>query len=516
MTTDDAFDRLRAADPATGTRPDLGAIRAGLVAATGLPLTGLVEHDELAARRRRRTEWWRAAAAVVAVAVVGTGGYLASAHAGAGSTTAGSALPAISLDGTAGTVGGAPAASPAKGTAAGAAASSDAAVGAARGTAVMPWYGAGRTVFTGKGLSTAAGSATAWAFDASAVASAQTAARIAASLGVAGTPRVQWGSWVVGPNDGTGPTVTLDGQGNLSYNDPARDPWQCQAGSGSAEGGTVGSGSAEGGTVGSGSAGAGTLVAPAPPVASAPSSPGVASAPSSAGVSSDTVPAPSPLPGPADPTVCVTGGTPTGDAAIARARAALTTVGVDSTGAQAQVDDSNVKGTGGTGAAYVFVSFQQVVDGRLTGVSWNVALVGDGVLNLSGPIAPLVSLGSYDVISPAAAVDRLNDPRFGASGGMVYPMGAATASDAVASAPYPVASPNPDQAPVIPPAPQAGAAISWPVQHVTLVSAQLGVASIYQESGAQVLVPAYSLTDTTGATWSVVAVVDAQLDFGTK
>ncbi len=497
MTTDDAFDRLRAADPATGTRPDLGAIRAGLVAATGLPLTGLVEHDELAARRRRRAEWWRAAAAVVAVAVVGTGGYLASARASAGSTTAGNALPAISLNGTAGTGGGAPAASYPNGAAAGAAASSDAAVGAARGMASMPWYGAGRTVFTGKGLSTATGSATAWTFDASAVASAQTAARIAAALGVAGTPRVQWGSWVVGPNDGTGPTVTLDGQGNLSYGDPARDPWQCQAASGSATAGTSGSGSA----------GAGTLVAPAPPVASAPSSTGVAP---------DAVPAPSPLPGPANPTVCVTGSTPTGDAAIARARAALTTVGVDTTGAQAQVDDSNLKGTGSIGAAYVFVSFQQVVDGRLTGVSWNVALVGDGVLNLSGPIAPLVSLGSYDVISPAAAVDRLNDPRFGASGGMVYPMGTATASDAVASAPSPVASANPEQAPVIPPAPHAGAAISWPVQHVTLVSAQLGVASVYQPNGAQVLVPAYSLTDTTGATWSVVAVVDAQLDFATK
>ena len=69
---------------------------------------------------------------------------------------------------------------------------------------------------------------------------------------------------------------------------------------------------------------------------------------------------------------------------------------------------------------------------------------------------------------------------------------------------------------MVPPAPHAGAAISWPVQHVTLVSAQLGVASVYQPSGAQVLVPAYSLTDTAGATWSVVAVVDAQLDFATK
>lgn len=226
---------------------------------------------------------------------------------------------------------------------------------------------------------------------------------------------------------------------------------------------------------------------------------------------------------PANPTVCATGTTPTGDAAISRARDALTSVGIDTAGAQVRVDDSSDKAAGSTGAAFVNVSFQQVIDGRLTGVGWGVMLVGDGVQSLNGTLARLVSLGSYPVVSAAAAAERLNDPRFGAGGGVVpYAMGAPTPAIGVASSgsgvatPGAVATANPSQEPTVAPAPQPGAAIRWPVQHVTLVSAQLGVALTDQTDGTQTLVPAYVLTDTTGATWSVVAVADDRLDFAAK
>ena len=127
----------------------------------------------------------------------------------------------------------------------------------------------------GQGLSDRTGSATGYAFDASKVASADDAARLAAALGVTGTPQVQWGSWVVGPNDGSGPTVTLDGSGNLSFYDPGRDPWQCQASSSSGV-----AGSAEG-----------VLVPPAGVVASVPAVP-MPSAPAAPTM----VPVPSPSP----------------------------------------------------------------------------------------------------------------------------------------------------------------------------------------------------------------------------
>jgi hypothetical protein len=76
-----------------------------------------------------------------------------------------------------------------------------------------------------------------------------------------------------------------------------------------------------------------------------------------------------------------------------------------------------------------------------------------------------------------------------------------------------VAVDEPAQEPTVPPAPVPGAAISWPVQQVTLTSARLGLAQATLTNGAQVLVPAYELSDAAGSTWSVIAVVDSRLDF---
>lgn len=487
MTThdDEAFDRLRLADPAAGTSPDLDAIHAAVAAATGVPLAGAAApHDELAARRHRtRTRWFQVAAAVVGAAVIGTGGYLVG-GAGSGPVVAG-ALPAISLTGSNGSAasGGAEGAAGAPDSSAPMAAGKD----SARGIYPGGWYG--RTVFTGSGLSTATGSATAYGFDATSVGNAQTAARIAAALGVAGDPRVEWGSWVVGPNDGTGPSVSVYGSGTVdfSYYDPTRDPWQC---------GQTGGGS-DGSTGGGAVPPAEPKVDPSPPDAP----PGDA-----ARVEGTTAVGVATLPAPA-PGVCDPGTTPTGDAAIAEAREALTAAGIDVSAAQVAVDDSQTK-TGDTpGAAYVSVNFQQVVDGQLTGYGWWVSLVGDGVQSASGPLAPLVQLGSYDVISAAQAVDRLNDPRFGSSGGVI-----AYATDTGVAEPG-MAVAEPSQDPTIPPAATPGAAISWPVSQVTLTSARLGLAPATTVGGAQVLVPAYELTDGSGTTWSVIAVVDAQLDF---
>jgi hypothetical protein len=454
MTTDDeAFDRLRASDPALGTEPDTAAITAAVAAATGVPLAAAATEqvpDELAARRPRRTEWVRMAAAVAALAVAITGGYLAASAASGSSATAGggapNALPAITLNDTGGgdEVGNGSVMT-AEGIGSSATSPSDGAAlepltpgsQAAAGMAVKD--SGGRVVFAGQGLSTVAGSAQAWAFDASKVTTSSTAARIAKALGVAGEPRVEGGQWIVGPNDGSGSTVTLGSDGSLWFTDPRFISDQCGS---------------------------------APPVA--PVRP--------------------------DPSVCRTGTTPMGDAAVTKALAVLASIGVDTTGATAVANTGtsgwNIGKANPGWSDQAYVQVRQAVDGQETGLEWDVTLSGVGVMSIQGSVAPLVSLGDYPLISPAAAVDRLNDPRFGASGGLGSAPGAITAEGE--------ATPPP------------GASIPSPVQYVTLVSAKLGVAVTYRADGSQLLVPTYRLTDTTGGTWSVIAVADDHLDFGTN
>jgi hypothetical protein len=66
--------------------------------------------------------------------------------------------------------------------------------------------------------------------------------------------------------------------------------------------------------------------------------------------------------------------------------------------------------------------------------------------------------------------------------------------------------------PTVPPVPAAGDPIAWPVQQVTITGARLGVTLLTAPDGASLLVPAWELSDADGGTWSVVAVVDDQLD----
>lgn len=534
-----AFDRLRGADPAAGAAPDAARLAATLRAATGVDVghtdvaTGSGPAAEVARRRWRPAaapRWLQVAAAVAALAVVGGGAYALGGRTGGSSTAGATPLPAIALGGP--QVGGpqragADMAAPANGAASGSASSSSIAV-----PAPGRWWGS-RTVFTASGLSTTGGTGTARAFDAASVVSADTVRRAAKVLGVAGEPRAQWGTWTVGTLDGRGAVLTLSGDGmaTLSYSDPAWDPWTCAGEKAAANASVCG--------------------------------PNAAAA-------------------------------PTGDAAVAKVGALFHALGVDLTGTTVQVGGPQKPVMDGAGATVPTagretVTFSQVVDGQLTGVTWSATLVGSGVQSLWGPLAPLVDLGRYQVVSPAAAVERLNDPRFGAFGGGPMPMaaggvqvdsgaaepavgsatsgavpppdaastgsatsgavpsqvqpsvtapsaaassastesgssGSATSGTATAGpgivAPAPATTPGAEPTPapsstvppVAPTTPSAGSAIAWPVRHVTITSARLGLAVTTLPSGASVLVPTYQLTDAEGGTWSVIAVVDAQLD----
>ncbi|MCG7287833.1 hypothetical protein MHY85_17860 [Cellulomonas sp. ACRRI] len=470
---DEALARLRAADPAAGSRLDADALRAEVARrvaaeeATGAP--DGVEADAGAAvvplEPRRRSRWLQVAAVAAAAAVVaGAGGYALGTEGGADAVTAGAPIT-LSVPGAA-----------AEG-----AMKMDAA-GSTADMRIAPWFG-GRAVFTASGLADDAGSGHAWAFDAASVFSAETAARVAGVLGVPGDPVLQYGAWTVGSQDGSGPSLSLqpDGTAGLSYFDPTRDPWSCTASAPDQPGGGATSDGAAG-TAAEG--GAAVEVAPTPEPATLDPALVDPALPSVVGPSCD------PAAGPA----------PTGDAATSAARDLIGALGVDPDGFQYEVVDTG-------DARSSAVTAYQVLDGQQTGLTWSVTLVADGVQSLYGSLAPLVDLGEYPVVGAATAVERLNDPRFGAGFGGVMPLARAEVADDAAAS-----SSSASADPTVPPTARPGAAIPWAVQQVTITGARLGVSQVTGADGSALLVPAYELSDAGGSTWSVVAVDEGSLD----
>ncbi|GIG27771.1 hypothetical protein [Cellulomonas marina] len=493
-----ALDRLRAGDPARGVPVPEARIRADVSRRTGVPLAGAVgaelEGDTLdgagdgvvggarepgaqvvplAPRRRRRTAW-TAAAAVAGALVVGGGGYGIGVAASGGDAEASTvtALPALSLSGGAG------GASAAVGTQAEAATPRVAGDTAAGASSIGLW-GGGRTVFTGTGLGDERSSARAWALDASAVIDAGTAQRVAAALGVTGEPVAQWGSWVVGSTDGGGPSVMLGTGGQVSYWTPTTTV--CEP--------------------------VGAVVEPQPaPLDDAGSGAGSSDAGSSEAGSSGAVEGPAG--GAGGPGACTV--PPTQDA-VDRLTQVARDLGTDLSGWAV--------GTTSDGVG-VSATASRVVDGRAAGDAWTAYVTAEGLVSFSANLASLVDLGTYDVVSAQEAVDRLNDPRFGASGGVVALADAAGTTGAepfraegdAATSDLALPAPDPGATPTAVPVPTAGEPLPWPVTTVTLVSAELTVATAWTPDGSSLLVPTWALTAEDGTVWTVVAVVDEGLD----
>ena len=378
---------------------------------------------------------------------IGAGGDGGDSSAGLVSADGGGAEPAMSLQG---------------GEGAEEAAGGELAMAAPSDARDMMWWGGGRTVFTASGLSGEATVAHAWGFDSDGAFTKEAAAAAAAALGVEGTPELRDGAWNVGPSDGTGAGLQLyaDGTVSLSYWDPAKDPWAC-----------------------------------APVPAEGIADDGGADTSSSA--QGDTLALPEVDPcQPRD-----VGPAPDGDAAAGALSDLLVALGLDPTSFEWQVEHT------ADSPEWTFVTAWQVLDGRRTGVSWNATLTGAGVQSVYGSTATLVDLGEYPVISPADAVERLMDPRFGA--GFGGPMFYETGEDGLL-ADEPVISPP---AMVVPPTLGAGATVQWPVETATIVEARLGLALHTQPNGGAMLVPTYELVSDAGAVWSVIAVADELLDF---
>lgn len=435
-----------------------------LPADAGTPAPG----DELAARRARRRTGWVGGAAAVALVAVGGGGYLAGAAwaggpDGVGESTAEAPITLEAPVGVADSRGAGSAAGPMAATDTGMAAES------ADQKSSYPYGFWGRTVFhADAGLSTSGSEAEAFGLDPAGVLSAETARRVGDTFGVSGEPREESGSWVVGPADGSGPTVTVyaDGSGSFDFYDPTRDPWSCPLPAETEPGAT---GKAEPGTTDEG------------------------------GTDSSEI-----LPAPDCPTVTPDAAAPATDDAVAALRDVMDRLGVDPAGFELEAGESY------EADPWRYVTAWQVVEGQRTGLSWSASVSSSGIANVSGFLAETISLGQYPVVSEAEAVERLGDPRFGASGGMI-----AETADARAAMESDTASsdmmPAPD--PTVPPAPTPGAQIAWPVTDVTITSGRLGVAQQYMPDGAVLLLPAYELRDADGQVWSVLAVTEEVLDF---
>ncbi|WP_418275849.1 hypothetical protein ACNHYB_13465 [Isoptericola jiangsuensis] len=463
---DEAFDRLTGADPADGTETREGVLRAkvdamidapGTADGAGEPGAGAVQGaapgttaDDLAVRRRRRVPLL-VAAVVAGAVVVGGGGYAVGSATAGGEWSGQDALPPITLGGGQGGAEGG-----GRGAAAdGPPATTDAAGGAvtesraATGMAYPGWFD-GRATFDQQGLATSGAEATAYAYDATSAATEANASEVAAALGVDGEPRWEHGSWAVGPQDGDGPSLWLsvDPSASFSYNDPGADPWRCEeaATATTTEGGATGAAS--------------DAVEPAP-----------ACAPPEGQVS--------------------------GRAAVEALSATMESLGVDPGRFEFEPAEE------GEGSRWVSAS--EVVDGRRTGAAWSATVSEDGVAWLDGFLATTVELGTYPVISPAEAVERLADVRFGQN---AWPVTYGPAAEARLMAPGDERT-EPDEAPA---PPSAGADLPWDVSDVTITDARLGLAQEYREGQATLLLPAYELGDAEGNVWTVVAVAQDALD----
>lgn len=125
---------------------------------------------------------------------------------------------------------------------------------------------------------------------------------------------------------------------------------------------------------------------------------------------------------------------------------------------------------------------------------WSIQVTSEGVASAWGSLAQPVSLGEYDLVSPVEAVDRLMDTRFGDGGLGVMPFQESFVNGT-------------------PSIPTAGDRLAWPVTEYTVTTAELVAASHESADGAVVVAPTWLLSDAEGRQWSVIAVVDEQLDF---
>lgn len=143
----------------------------------------------------------------------------------------------------------------------------------------------------------------------------------------------------------------------------------------------------------------------------------------------------------------------------------------------------------------------RVVDGMATSLAVYVTVSSDGIVSANGPIGDIVSLGSYKIVSPAEAARRLNNSAFAPS----FP----EYSSPRGLWPQPAIASEPPSTPA--PAPAPGSAIPWSIAEYRILSARLGLGTVYGPDGLMYVTPAYEFTDDQGNRWSVTALDEEHL-----
>jgi hypothetical protein len=223
----DPLARLRAADPAAGVEPRPGFADGVVAEALGHTLD---EPTDLgAARTRRRPRWIPFVAVAASLVIVGGAGFGIGASTVRAANNAGGAVPAISLQQGTGSGGPAAQGGVSRGGVAGAPSGETAKMSAGGASGLAYPFGSGRTAFSSSGLATTAGTASAYTFDARAASTAEGVTALATVLGVQGTAEKMNGSWLVGAQDGSAPSLSVSLDGTLSFylTNPQIAPKQC-------------------------------------------------------------------------------------------------------------------------------------------------------------------------------------------------------------------------------------------------------------------------------------------------
>lgn len=317
----------------------------------------------------------------------------------------------------------------------------------------MAWAGAAsRVVFSARGLSDEPGAAHAWGFSGHADPQA-VAGELADALGLAGEPTLRDGAWTIGDWATPGPVLQVytDPWTSFSFWDPTAEPTGCAVT---------------------------TLPAPAVEANGAPDA-------QSGGGSTG-----SPEPAPCEPVDL--GPAPSTQEAIDTVTAALGSAGLGGTVRFAPTS---------AGDQVVYLTGYVDVAGMPSDIMVSASVTAEGISSLSGSAPAAVDLGEYPVISPAAAVERLTDPRFGAT----------RSWDQWGIAAVDVAQEPASSAPT-PSTPAPGDSLPWAVSTVVITSAELTLATYTADAGTTFLAPTYLLTGEDGSRWTVIAVADSHLD----
>lgn len=197
------------------------------------------------------------------------------------------------------------------------------------------------------------------------------------------------------------------------------------------------------------------------------------------------------------------GPAPADDAALAQARDFLATTGLDVSAYELTVPD------------YGDDSVNQVMvegwpkDGPQNGqLNLNVQVGPEGVTSVYGTVGEMRSLGDYPLISPAEAVERYGQREFGMEYGITLEEDMVVGPSDATTMPVEPAFEMPEPKPVEP-----GMKIPLLLKEKVVTGAELTRGTIWGNTGGPLEVPTWKLTTEDGMHYAVLALADEAIDW---